>query len=119
MFLSILILLRSVHHARRTTGRSACGVQLRGPGGPLSPSPLQVGARGVSDAREEGCEVFAVGPKAGVKYTGKHSYPVTSDRGIDDVKVHAPVSCLFRPKILIVSSSLAGGRLVCISEVVC
>jgi hypothetical protein len=29
-----------------------------------------------------------VGPKAGVKYTGKHGYPVISDLSIDDVKVH-------------------------------
>eukprot|EP00051_Salpingoeca_urceolata_P004755 m.67463 g.67463 ORF g.67463 m.67463 type:complete len:189 (-) comp13831_c0_seq1:1223-1789(-) len=35
--------------------------------------------------KEEGANVFTVGPKAGVKYTGKHGYPCVSDKSIDDV----------------------------------
>jgi hypothetical protein len=35
--------------------------------------------------REEGATTFTVGPKAGMKYAGKHSYPVVCDKCIDDV----------------------------------
>lgn len=35
--------------------------------------------------REEGANTFTVGPKAGMKYAGKHTYPVVCDRCIDDV----------------------------------
>ena len=35
--------------------------------------------------REAGATTFTLGPKAGNKYTGKHSYPVVCDRCIDDV----------------------------------
>ena len=40
------------------------------------------------DNSEEGCKVIIVGPHAaGMKYTGKYSYPVVSNKCIDDVKV--------------------------------
>ena len=46
--------------------------------------------------REAGATAFTVGPKAGMKYAGKHSYPCVCDRSIDDVSAdryglsHAP-----------------------------
>ena len=35
--------------------------------------------------REAGANAFTVGPKAGMKYEGKHTYPVICDKCIDDV----------------------------------
>ena len=35
--------------------------------------------------REAGANAFTVGPKGGMKYAGKHSYPCVCDRAIDDV----------------------------------
>ena len=43
--------------------------------------------------REENCDVFTVGPKAGVKYTGKYTYPCVSDKSIDEVKVLPYLPC--------------------------
>ena len=39
--------------------------------------------------REEGAEVFIVGPEKGRTFTSKHDYPATADQAADDVAINA------------------------------
>ena len=46
---------------------------------------MKLSAAFLTIASLAGANAFTVGPKGGMKYAGKHSYPCVCDRAIDDV----------------------------------